>query len=408
MGRLLLLIPTTTYRTHDFMEAAGALEVDVVVGSDRRQALEHLTPGKTIALDFGNLRASVDDIVSFSAEYPLEAVLGVDDYTVVLASMAGEVLGLPHNSVDSVRSARYKHLMRNKLEQTSLPSPGIRLFSVADNPQEAWPDVSCPCVLKPVSLSASRGVIRANDRTEFIAAFERIAALIGRENDKGGEESQKILVEDYVPGGEVALEGLLVEGELEVLALFDKPDPLVGPFFEETIYVTPSRLPVLLQKAIEETTSEAAKALGLRTGPVHAELRYNDAGVWVIEIAARSIGGLCSRVLKFGAGISLEELILRQALGMDFEDLGRERSAAGVMMLPVPRKGTLRSVFGQEAAMKVEGIHGVEITVPLDQSVEPLPDGDKYLGFMFAKGETPEEVEAALRQGYRRLGVLIE
>lgn len=408
MGRLLLLIPTTTYRTHDFMEAAGALEVDVVVGSDRRQALEHLTPGKTIALDFGNLRASVDDIVSFSAEYPLEAVLGVDDYTVVLASMAGEALGLPHNSVDSVRSARYKHLMRNKLEQTSLPSPGIRLFSVSDNPQEAWPDVSCPCVLKPVSLSASRGVIRANDRTEFIAAFERIAALIGRENDKGGEESQQILVEDYVPGGEVALEGLLVECELEVLALFDKPDPLVGPFFEETIYVTPSRLPVSLQKAIEETTSEAAKALGLRTGPVHAELRYNDSGVWVIEIAARSIGGLCSRVLKFGAGISLEELILRQALGMDLEDLGRERSAAGVMMLPVPRKGTLRSVFGQEAAMKVEGIHGVEITVPLDQPVEPLPDGDKYLGFMFAKGETPEEVEAALRQGYRRLGVLIE
>jgi biotin carboxylase len=408
MGRLLLLIPTTTYRTHDFMRAANALEVDVVVGSDRQQALEHLAPGKTLALDFNDLQAAVEEITAFAARFPLEAVLGVDDDTVVLASMASEALGLPHNSVESVRSTRYKHLMRSKLAKTSLPSPGFRLFSVAANSEEAAGAAAYPCVLKPVSLSASRGVIRANDPSEFIVAFERIAALIANEEDKGGEEGDQILVEDYIPGGEVALEGLLVEGELKVLALFDKPDPLEGPFFEETVYVTPSRLPLSLQRKIEETTDEAAQAIGLRAGPVHAELRFNDQGVWVVEIAARSIGGLCSRILKFGAGISLEELILRQVLGVDLEDLARERSAAGVMMLPVPRKGTLRSVFGQEAAMKVEGIQGVEFTIPLDQDVEPLPEGDKYLGFMFAKAGTPEEVEAALREAHRRLGVLIE
>jgi biotin carboxylase len=408
VGRLLLLIPTTTYRTHDFMEAAHALEVDVVVGSDRQQALEHLTRGKTLSVDFNDLPSAVEAIVKFNREFPLKAVLGVDDETVVLASMANEGLGLPHNSVDSVRSTRFKQLTRARLAMTSLPSPGFRCFSIGARASETAKSVPYPCVLKPVSLSASRGVIRADNADAFVVAFERICAIIASEKGRAPKANDQILVEDYIPGGEVALEGLLLDGELKVLALFDKPDPLEGPFFEETLYVTPSRLSPSLQEAIEQTTAEAASALGLRTGPVHAELRFNSEGVWIIEIAARSIGGLCSRVLKFGAGISLEELILRQVLGEDLEDLGRERSAAGVMMLPVPKKGTLRSIFGQEAALKVKGIQGVEITIPLDQEVEPLPEGDRYLGFMFAKGDTPEAVEDALREAQRRLGVLIE
>ncbi len=410
MGRLLLLLPTETYRAHDFMEAAQALDVEVAVGSDRRQALADLTPGKTLALDFWKPEAAVGEVLAFAKTYPLHAVVGVDDDTVLLAALASEALGLPHNSAASVRASRYKHVMRQMLANTGLPSPGFRLFSVGDDPTAAARSVRFPCVLKPVSLSASRGVIRADDPDAFAAAFKRIGALLSLSGvtDRAGEGADRILVEDYIPGNEVALEGLLVEGALTVLALFDKPDPLRGPYFEETLYVTPSRLPADFQNAIRETTAEAAEALGLREGPVHAELRLNDDGVWIVEIAARSIGGLCSRVLHFGAGISLEELILRHALGQDIGPTKRAGKAAGVMMLPVPKKGLLRSVWGVDVAKKVPGIQDVVLTIPLDQEVEPLPEGSRYLGFIFARAERPEQVEEALREAYRRLAVMIE
>jgi len=262
--------------------------------------------------------------------------------------------------------------------------------------------------VKPISLSASCGVIRANDRDEFVAAFHRVAALL----EKLGEETLgagagKILVEDFVPGREVALEGLLTDGELRVLALFDKPDPLDGPFFEETIYVTPSRLPAAVQREIASCAARAARALGLREGPVHGELRMSDRGVWVIEVAARSIGGRCSRTLRFAAGMSLEEVILRHALRMDIPSLDREGKAAGVMMLPIPRAGVLEEVRGQEKALAVPGIEGLEITAQPGDELVPLPEGTRYLGFLIARGDKPEAVEAALRDAHRRLEFVI-
>jgi biotin carboxylase len=295
------------------------------------------------------------------------------------------------------------------LADKGLPSPGFRLFSIGADPLEAARSVRFPCVLKPVLLSASRGVIRADGPEAFETAFKRIVALLSSPGGAGaGEGADQILVEDYLPGNEVALEGLLTEGELTVLALFDKPDPLEGPYFEETLYVTPSRLPGDLQRGIRDAAAAAADALGLRTGPVHAELRINDAGIWIVEIAARSIGGLCSRILRFGAGISLEELILRQAVGLEPGPMQLAGRAAGVMMLPVPKKGVLRSIWGVEEAKRVPGIEDVALTIPLDQEVEPVPEGSRYLGFIFGHGERPEEVEAALREAYRRLAVMIE
>jgi biotin carboxylase len=259
-------------------------------------------------------------------------------------------------------------------------------------------------VLKPTILAASRGVIRADDEAGFVAAFRRIEAILRTpEVAAHGAEAEQVLVEGFIPGREVALEGLLVDGELTVLALFDKPDPLDGPFFEETLYVTPSRLPAAEQEAIRHVTGWAAVALGLREGPVHAELRVNAAGPWVIELAARSIGGLCSRTLRFGTGMSLEEVILRHALGIELDSLERERQPAGVMMLPIPRGGVLQAVHGQEAAERVPGIEAVTITAHRGQELVPLPEGSRYLGFVFARAETPETVEAALREAHRRL-----
>lgn len=405
MDRLLLLIPTSTYRTHDFMAAAASLDVAVVVGSDRRQALAGLTPGKALVLDFGRPAASVRKIVAYSKEYPVRAVVGVDDETVVLAAMACEALGIPHNPVSSVRASRYKHVMRRLLAENGLPSPGFRLFSIRDEPAEAAAIVNYPCVLKPVSLSASRGVIRADRKADFVIAFDRILRLISESED---DMPAAVLVEDYIPGREVALEGLLVDGELHPLALFDKPDPLCGPYFAETLYVTPSRLSEGVQARIHDTAQQAARAIGLTVGPVHAELRLNARGIHVVEIAARSIGGLCSRVLRFGAGVSLEELILRQAADRAPGDLRREDAAAGVMMLPVPKPGRLRIVRGTEGARRVPGILDVAITVPRGQPVQPLPEGDRYLGFIFARGRTPEAVETALRAANGLLDVEID
>jgi biotin carboxylase len=255
--------------------------------------------------------------------------------------------------------------------------------------------------VKPLSLSASRGVIRADDDAQYAAAVARIRAMLD------DPDAQPLLVESFVPGAEVAVEGLLRGGELEPLAIFDKPDPLEGPYFEETIYVTPSRLPPATLAAVEATTAAAAVALGLTEGPIHAELRVSTDGesVTLLEVAARSIGGLCSRALRFGAGVSLEEVILRHALDEPLTGLDRADAASGVMMLPIPRAGVLHEVRGQDDARAVPGIVGLEIGIARGRAVEPLPEGDRYLGFLFARGDTPEDVEAALRKAHGRLDV---
>jgi biotin carboxylase len=282
--------------------------------------------------------------------------------------------------------------------------PWFRQFTTADDPATIAKQVSYPCVVKPVNLNGSRGVMRADSPEELTAAIGRLGRLITAES----AGPRPLLIEGFIPGVEVALEGMLDDGRLRVLALFDKPDPLDGPFFEETIYVTPSRLPPATQLAIEAATAMAARALGLHTGPIHAELRVNDEGEWIVEIAGRSIGGLCSQVLRFGIDSSLEELIVRQATGLPLGDVGRGEKAAGVMMIPIPEAGLLREVAGVEEALTVPFIESVEITARLNYPLTPLPEGDSYLGFIFARGDTPDEVEAALRQSHSRLRFAID
>jgi biotin carboxylase len=333
----------------------------------------------------------------------------VEDETAEIAAMAAEALGLPHNSVESVRTTRDKHRMRELFRSSGLRVPAFQRISIGEEPELAAGRVAYPCVLKPLFLSASRGVIRADDPKSFATAFERVRALLMDPAvvRKGGESALWILVESYIPGKEVALEGLMIRGSLKVLALFDKPDPLEGPFFEETIYVTPSRLPEKDQREISDIASRAATALGLREGPLHAELRINESGVYPLEVAARSIGGLCSRTLRFGTGISLEELILRHALGEEVDAMERERGPAGVMMIPIPGAGVLREFEGLEEARRVPGVEAVTPGIPVGQEVVPLPEGSRYLGFIFARSGSPARVEQALREAHRRLRIVI-
>jgi biotin carboxylase len=404
MDRLLLLLPTTTYRTEDFLLAARTLGVDIVCASEKPSTFEAHAPDHLLTLDFGDPDAAAARVAELAARQPLSAVVGVDDLTTVAAAAIAERLGLRSSAVAAVAAARDKYQMRQCLAAAGVPIPRFRRIALKDDPFLAARGVAFPCVLKPLALSASRGVIRANTVDQFIAAVRRIAALLQRADvDAGGDAARYLLAEEYVPGVEVALEGLLVGGTLSTLALFDKPDPLEGPFFEETIYVTPSRLPTAVQRAIEEVTAAACAALGLDEGPVHAELRVNDAGPWVLEVAARSIGGLCSRTLRFGTGMTLEELILRHALGWSIASLTRERRPAGVMMIPIPRAGRLTAVGGTAAAAAVAGIEEVTITAHVGQQLVPLPEGWQYLGFVFARADTPDTVEAALRDAHARL-----
>jgi biotin carboxylase len=404
MDRLLLLLPTTTYRTEDFLDAARTLGVDIVCASEKPSTFEAHAPDHLLTLDFTDPDDAAARVATLAERRPLSAVVGVDDLTTVAAAAIAERLGLRASAVAAVTAARDKYQMRQCLAAAGVPIPRFRRIALKDDPFLAARGVAFPCVLKPLALSASRGVIRANNVDQFMAAVRRIGALLQREDvAASGEAAEFVLAEQYIPGVEVALEGLLMGGTLHTLALFDKPDPLEGPYFEETIYVTPSRLPGPVQTAIEGVTAAACAALGLSEGPVHAELRVNDAGPWVLEVAARSIGGLCSRTLRFGTGLTLEEIILRHALGWPIATLARERRPAGVMMIPIPRAGRLTAVGGTDAARAVAGIEEVTITVHLGQELVPLPEGWQYLGFVFARADTAAAVEAALRDAHARL-----
>jgi biotin carboxylase len=409
-GELLLLVPTTSYRLDDFRNAARRLGVPLVVGSDRCHQVEDYFGEERdlLSLDYRRPARAAGQIAEAAARRPIRGIVPASDATAVIAALAAERLGLAHNPPAAARRAANKLAMRTALRDAGVAVPRFWSFPLDGGPEGPAREVAYPCVLKPLIFSASRGVIRADDPASFAAAWARIARLLRhtaperREREEGA--ARTLLVEAFVPGAEVAVEGLLRGGALEVLAVFDKPDPLDGPYFEETIYVTPSRHPAPLLAAIEATTAAGARALGLAEGPIHAELRLPPSGPVVLEIAARSIGGLCSRTLRFGAGLSLEEVLVAHAMGLPLASLRREARASGVMMLPIPRRGVLHAVTGVDSARSVPGVDDVVITVPVGREVVPLPEGDSYLGFLFARGETPAAVEVALRAAHGELG----
>ncbi|MFN0149233.1 MAG: ATP-grasp domain-containing protein [bacterium] len=409
----LLLADTQSYRVEDFAAAARALGIGFIVGSDRCHVLAEMFDERFLIVDFDRAEEAARAIVDFTRKQPVDAIIPGGDRMAVVAAMAARELGLACNPVSAALAASNKRLLREALARGGVRSPRHTIVALDETPERAAVTVASsvgfPCVVKPLRLSASRGVIRADDRLTFVRAFTRIATLLRTAEIRKmrDPENEWLIAEEFVPGCEVAVEGIVDAGVVNILAIFDKPDPLDGPFFEETIYVTPSRLPAEAQRAIAEETAAAARALGIVTGPIHAELRVSGASATVIEIAARSIGGLCSRALRFGVGASLEEIILRSALGLGVDSLEREHGASGVMMLPIPRAGILKDVRGVAAAEAIAGIESVTISVKPGQTVVPLPEGASYLGFVFARGETPEFVEAALRAAHAALTFVI-
>jgi len=392
------------------VEAARQIGVDLTVASEQPSALAAANPAGLLTLDFEHPERAAETVREFAQQYPIGGVAGVDDRTAIVAAAIATRLGLKGNPVPVANAASDKYLQREMLARAAVPIPRFLLRRLDDDPATIAKSISYPCVVKPVRLSASRGVIRADNAEAFVAARARLAAILVEPETAAacGDRARQYLIEEFIPGYEVALEGLVVNRRLQVLALFDKPDPLDGPFFEETIYVTPSTAPAGLQTAITDCAERAVRALGIVEGPIHAELRYNERGPWLIELAARPIGGRCSAVLRFGdRGMTLEELILRHALGMPIPSLQRERLAAGVMMIPIPGAGTLREVRGVEAAKRVPLVEDVQITAHPGERLVPFPEGSRYPGFIFARGETPGVVESALREAHRCLEFVV-
>ncbi|MBP7961932.1 MAG: ATP-grasp domain-containing protein [Caldilineaceae bacterium] len=398
--RALLLIHAHTYRAQPFLQAAQRAGIQAVMGVDMDKALAEYWD-YPLGINFNDTEGATAAIIAYAQDRPLDAIIAVDDKGSLLAAQASLALGLAHNAPAAALAARDKFTMRTALAQAGVPCPQFQRFTTDQDRFAVAQTVAYPCVVKPLTLNGSRGVIRANDPGEFANAVQWVQSILT--GDQPDAKPVPYLVEEYIPGVEVAVEGILDRGKLTILALFDKPDPLEGPFFEETLYITPSRLPQATQDAIAKTTADAAAALGLQVGPVHAELRINEAGAWIVEVAGRSIGGLCSKTLQFGVDAPLEELILRQAVGLPIDSWQRVGEARGVMMIPIPEAGILKKVTGVDKAEAVPGITEIQITAPLNYSITPLPAGDAYLGFIFAQDTTPADVEAALRTAHAHL-----
>jgi hypothetical protein len=414
--RLLLFAATTGYQIRVFAEAARRLGVDATLAADRCSRLDDPWGDHSIAVKFDyRMPQSVETFRGMR----FDGVAAVGDRPAALAAEVAAMLGIPFHPPAAAYACQDKFLARQLYQAAGLPVPAYFRAALTEDAGALARRAPYPCVLKPLGLSASRGVIRANDQAEFVAAFGRIRALLEKNPDLRRLRQSALQVESYIEGREFAIEGLVTHGVFQALAIFDKPDPLTGPFFEETIYVTPSREPAVTEEALLDTARRAVRALGLYHGPAHLEMRWNEEGVWMLDAAARPIGGLCAKALRFelpeegrraherrghpGPPHSLEELIIRHALGEDVSGARLEGPASGVMMIPIPKGGIYESVEGVERARAVPGIEDVMVTAKQGQLLVPLPEGASYLGFLFARGNSAQEVELALRRSHAEL-----
>ena len=407
---LLLFTAKLGYQTRSFEDAARKLRVQLIYVTDRCHQLEDPWGDRAIAVHFESPETAAYTVMEAVRGKQVSGILALGDRPAAAAAYAARGLGIEYNHPAAVEACRSKLRMREVFRDAGLRAPWFRSLPLTPTPEPSLTGISFPCVVKPLSLSASQGVMRANNRTEFLAAASRLQRLLESAEIRAMRERNlnQMLVEGYIPGREVAVEGLLTDGVLRILAIFDKPDPLEGPYFEETIYVTPSRLPEATQIDIEKCAKDATRALGLTQGPIHAEFRINEDGVWPIEVAPRPIGGLCARALRFCSSeaqdeIGLEELLFRHALKRPGSDTLRETHASGVMMIPVPQSGILESVSGVEAARATHRITELMITARLQDYIAAWPEGSSYPGFLFAKGNSPEEVEHAIREAHKKL-----
>lgn len=401
--RVLLIAPRNSYRIAPYLETCLEQGIDILIASEGRHSL--VSPiAQGLHIDFNDPRGAIENIKKEARNSPFSSVIATDDNTTELASLAARELGLPHNRPEAVRIARRKDLARQTLATASVRVPEFRLIDLDCPLANQIGDFTFPCVIKPLAMSGSRGVIRCDNSDQLLNAVRRVESIVATAADES--ERRNVLIEAFIPGFEIALEGLLQQGELDVLAIFDKPDPLDGPYFEETYYICPTRIERPVRDRVRRQVELACRAYGLFDGPIHAELRINAQGVWILELAARTIGGLCSRLFRYGVGFSLEQLVLQHAIGAPL-NRAEMVGGAGVLMIPIPKAGLLRRVEGTAAAAAVPYIREVVIGVREGYELLPLPEGSSYLGFIFSVAPDARKAEQALRAAHACLNIVI-
>lgn len=403
--RVLIIAPHGSYRTFAYIAAAERLGVQALIASEGKHSIISAY-AQGLHVDFGDIPAALQRIISAAQAAPIVGVIGTDDGATELASHIAQQLHLPHNHPSAVQIARRKDLARDALDLYQVSKPVHRIVDVTRPLAVQLDGLHYPVVVKPIALSASRGVIRADDPQQIIAAIDRVAQMLNRMSDLEPLTQQRLLIEEFIDGQEVAIEGMLAQGRLSILAIFDKPEPLNGPYFEESYYITPSRWSGDVQQRIYDVVAQACAAYGLTEGPIHAECRINDRGVFMLEVAARTIGGMCAKLLRFSTGYSLEEMVLSHAMGKSLPPQTMD-DAAGVLMIPIPKAGMLKRVEGLLAAQRVPFIEEIDIQVREGHELIPLPEGASYLGFIFARAPTPEQAEQALREAHRLLHFVV-
>ncbi len=401
MPRLLLLLPAAGYANQDFIGAAARLDIELVACADY---CHRLAPGwglpPLMSVPFDQPGLALPQVLA-ALPQPVDAVLAADDHGQALAAQLRAALGLPGNPPEAIATLTDKLRFRQLQQAIGLPHPDF--VEIKDGEINAAAGLDFPLVVKARCLNASRGVIRADNADQLVQALRQVQRIQARAQ----RDAADLLVERFIPGVEVALDGVLSRGALRVLAVFDKPDPLDGPYFEETLFITPSRLPNWTQREFADAVERACVAAGVTEGMIHAEARINEAGVWLLEIAPRGIGGLCGRMFAATLGMDSAQIVLRHAVGLPLP-LQVNDTAAGVMMIPIPASGIFHGVDGLDAARAVPHITGIEITAPPGQLVAPPPEGAGYLGFLFSRAATPQQAEAALRAAHAALTVHIQ
>ncbi len=399
MPTAVVILPTHTYRATDFVKAADSLGMDLIVASEAPPPFD--MGDRYLRIDCSDPEAAAESIATLGETSPIDGVVAADDQGVLVAAHANSLLGLTGNAPDAAAATRDKLAMRSRLAAAEVDQPRFARLPPGEPHEDAAAEIGFPMVIKPVDRSASQGVIRVDRPEDVEATARRIRGIVGSD--------AVLIAESYVPGAEVAIEGLVANGELTVLAVFDKPDTPSGPYFPETLFVTPSRLPAASIAEAERVAAAAVRGLALGWGPVHVEMRVHEGRATVIEVAARSIGGLCSRSLNFGLmGTTLESLILRNAIGQSRSRLQREPMASGVLMIPTPESGVLIGVKGQDEIRQIEGITGMDLTIKPGGRVVAPPEGERYLGFVYARSDSPHRVESALREALGKLEVQLE
>jgi len=391
--------PSGSYRVAAYCAAARALQLPILVVSNSGHSLVPAI-ANGITVDFDDPETALQAILGALESRDVACVLATDDSCAGLASRIAAHRGLRHNPPAAALLTQRKDLGREALASAGCRTPRFQVVEIASASARGLA-VDYPVVVKPLSLSASRGVIRADDGAAYEAACSRIGALL-EATGIGGFARDHLLVESYIDGDEYAVEGFMVDGEFQLLTLFDKPEPLTGPYFEETYYLTPSRLPAAGQRQLVAEVARCCRAYGLEQGPVHAEARIARSGPVLLELAARTIGGQCGRLIEFSLQQKLEELVIRGMCGLPFEIQARG-DAAGVLMIPITASGILQRVEGLTAAMQTEYVRDVEIHISPGYELVPLPEGASYLGFIFAQAPDFDLTYAALKSAHEKL-----